>query len=195
MRFLTILLFIGFCACGQQSSVKKVTINPKAKKLNDSAMLIAMQDQNYEKAISLLNQATEVDSNYATAYSNKISFGLELKHYDQALNAALKLQEIRPGNPDYYFTAGIIYELKKDSIASKKQFTKAARLYDKILDTMYSGNKQLNMLLMNKAITLIFLGSKERGNEILTELYDKQKDKTLSRNVGYLYEQTQARHY
>src|SRR5512141_1191163 len=106
MRFLVLFLFVGFYACGQQPSTKKVTVDPRARKLNDSAMLIVMQEQNYEKALSLLDQATEIDSNYLTAYSNKISLNLELKQYDQALNAAFKLQEKKPNNPDYRFATG-----------------------------------------------------------------------------------------
>jgi tetratricopeptide (TPR) repeat protein len=176
MRFLAYLLLFGFSACGQQTDSKKSIIDPKARKLNDSATTIVMKQQDYAKAISLLDQATEIDRNFLTAYVNKLSFQLQLKQFEKALQTALKLKELKPTAPDYYVTIGMVYSYKGDSALAKDYFTEATKRYDAVLDTMKKVNKAYDLLLMNKAVNLILVGQQQEGSEILKQLYTKEKN-------------------
>src|ERR1700739_1526638 len=124
MRLLPFLLLFGFSARGQSTDHKNLVI-PQAKKLNDSAITIVMRTQDYEKAISLLDEATEIDSNYYRAYSNKLAFQLELKQFDKALATAKNLIRIKPQSPDYYITTGILYYQIGDTVSSQNFFIQA----------------------------------------------------------------------
>lgn len=175
MRLPIIFLLIGFYACGQHLEKKNLVADPKAKQLNDSAVAIVMHSQDYNKAVSLFDQATNIDSNYYTAYANKLSYQLGLRKFDKALVTAKNLNRIKPESPDYFVIAGIIYAEIGDKISSQKYFIEAATHYDKILDTMSKENKHYDDLLMNKAVNLILVGQQQKGNDILKQLYDKQK--------------------
>ena len=173
MRLIVSLLLITLSACGQQS---KHSINPRAKKLNDSAVYLVVREFNYDKAIELLNEAIKIDSNYPTAFVNKINFQLQLKQFDKALATSKNLLRIKPNAPDYVVMTGIINEQLGDTVSSKKYFTQAAKIYDDILDTMDIANKNYNMHLINKAVNLIFLGQQQTGNDILKKVYGNTKD-------------------
>src|SRR6476469_10445863 len=109
MRFLFFLLTLSLSACGQQTDSKRSIIDPQARKLNDSATMFAMKQQDYAKAIALLDQATQIDSNFLTSYANKLSFQLQIKQFDKALMTAYNLKRIKPNAPDYYVTIGMLY--------------------------------------------------------------------------------------
>src|SRR5580658_916477 len=103
MKLLIFPLLFIFPAYGQSIN-KMFPIDLKAKKLKDSATLIAMHQQDFVRAISLLDKATQIDSNYIGAYRNKLTFEMDLKHYDEALGVSLKILQLKPNNPDHYFT-------------------------------------------------------------------------------------------
>jgi tetratricopeptide (TPR) repeat protein len=176
LKFTLILLLVGLFSCGQTGS--NHTINPYAKKLNDSAvrMTFQMNDSSYQKAILLLDQATAIDSNYFVAYYNKLIFQSQLKQYDKALVTSNNLIRIRPMAPDLHLTCGELYEKISDTVSAKYNFQTALSLYDSILDTMSVGNRHYDMLFMNKAIDLIMLGEQIQGHELLKQLYDRQTD-------------------
>jgi len=173
MRLIILLILITLSACGQQS---KYSIDPRAKKLNDSAVNIVMRTNNYDKAIELLDEAIKIDSNYPTAFANKVSFQLQLKQFDKALVTSKNLLRIKPNAPDYIVMIGMINEQLGDTVSSKKYFTQAAKIYDDILDTMETTNKNYDMYLINKAVNLIFLGQQQTGNDILKKVYSNTKD-------------------
>src|SRR5438874_10351933 len=140
MRFLFVFLLINCLACGQQKA-QKPKVNPQAKRLNDSAIQTMINTSDYEKGIALLDQAIAIDSNYYVAYNNKLSFQLMMKKYEEALPTLKNLNRLRPADPQFYFTTGILYEQLGDTIISQKYFTDAGIYYDKILDTMKEENK------------------------------------------------------
>lgn len=176
MKTLSILILpITLLACSQTQQTKKHIPDPKAKQLNDSAIIIAMKRGNTEEIIALLDQATKIDSNYYMAFSNKFSFQLSVNHYNDALISARNLLRIRSKSPHSHVITGITYWKKGDTISSKTHFENAARLFDKILDTMSTSNEMYEHTLMNKGVNLILLGDQEKGNRILKQLYEKQK--------------------
>lgn len=193
MRVSILFLFIGLYACGQQSSNKKNTVDPNARRLNDSAMQVAMHTQDYDNAIALLEQAILIDSNYLTAYANKLSFQVQLKRFDQALQTAFKLKSQRPQSPEYYVTIGMLYHFKSDTGSSIKFFKEADAFYSNIFDTMKVANPHYDMLLMGKAINLVFIGQQIEGNRVLKQLYDKSKDEIFKEMLSsYMNKSKQA---
>jgi tetratricopeptide (TPR) repeat protein len=185
LKFTLVLLLFGLFSCGQIGS--KHTIDPYAKKLNDSAVRLTfrMHDSDYQNAILLLDQATTVDNNYFLAYWNKLSFQSRLKQYDKAIVTTKNLIRIRPMAPDLHVTCGILYERIGDTISAPLDFQKALSLYNDVLDTMNVSNRDYDMLFMNRAVDLIMLGKQIEGNVLLKQLYNRQtddafKDLTLS---------------
>ena len=170
MKHLTLLFFLGLISCNQHKA------DSKAKQLTDSAITIWKNTHDDLKALPLLDQALETDSNYFPALSTKLSFELTSNMPDKALRTAKSLIRIKPEVAEYYTAIGLIYEQKHDTISSKKYFTDAIICYDKKLDTMSKSDKKYDMLLSNKAIDLIFIGEQEEGNKILKEIYDRHTD-------------------
>jgi len=177
MRISIFFLFIGLYACGQQTAtVKRHIADPRAKKLVDSAEILIVEQQQYERAIPLLNQAIQIDSNYDQPYVYKLSYQWKLKQWDSCLKTVYSLIRIRPDNADRYGQIGLLYYYKGDSISSNKFYTEALSRYDKILDTMSSKNNQYKFLLVNKAIYLVFLDRQKEANEIFQNASDKFTD-------------------
>ena len=179
-------LFLSIILACNQGSEKRPARDPEAKLLNDSAFKILMRssnDEDYQKAIELLDKAIAIDSNYAGAYHKKISLQTLLRQYDKALITSKKLNELRPDNPNFILTTGILYEKNRDTISSVYYFQKALSMYNKTLDTMNTANADYFALQMNRGITYILLNQQAKGNDMLRTLYDKQTDE---KNKEYL---------
>lgn len=178
MRFIIIfLLFLNFC-CAQRADKLVQTVDPAAKKLNDSAVSIAMHSYNYAKAVELLDKATQIDSSYFEAYTNKMSFQGLVKPFDADKILAIQksLNRLRPSDPQYYMNIGMLYFKKGDSLTSSTYFNNALLHFDNILDTMHSTTPGYDVLVMQKACTLFFQGNDQKAHGLLQELYDTTKD-------------------
>jgi tetratricopeptide (TPR) repeat protein len=172
MRLCPLFLIIGLYTSGQTEG-QNYLVNPKARQLKDSAARIAMDSENYTKAIALLNEAIKLDSNYYPAYTNKLSFQLALKQYSDALPTAKKINMLRPDDPVPYVSIGLLCEVLHDTISSQKYFAAADSHFNNILDTMDRTNIDYEQIMMNKGINLILLGQQQNGNELLRQLYEK----------------------
>ena len=85
---LPLITFVTFSSCGGP----KLTVNPEARKLNDSAIYLVMnaiqdRDSALTKAIGLLDKAIKIDSNYHIGYHNRFIYQTELKQYAAALGS------------------------------------------------------------------------------------------------------------
>ncbi|MGN6601600.1 MAG: tetratricopeptide repeat protein [Ginsengibacter sp.] len=176
MRLLIFFLLITLGACGQQSQNQKHSIDPKAGRLNDSALAIMAHSEDYDKAIALLDQAIAIDSNFYLAFWNKTNFQLELNQFDSALATVKNLNRIKPESPDYFFLVGIIDYKMGDTISSQRFFQQSENRYESILDTMNTSSKQYRNMLMTKAVNLKIIGQQQEGNAILKTLLDSEKD-------------------
>ena len=178
MRFSIIIFLFALYSCEGTSTSPKHKINQQAKKLNDSAVYLAINSKDYSTAISLLDKATNIDSNYFIAYNNKFSFlGLQKpSNTDKILETLIRLNKIRPEFPDFYLYISIIYIKRNDTGASQKYLVDAISHYDKYLDTMHKTNAAYELLLINKAFSLILLGKEAKGHDILKQAYDSQID-------------------
>ncbi|MFC4263710.1 tetratricopeptide repeat protein [Ferruginibacter yonginensis] len=177
MRILIILLSFSFAACGQQP--KKYVMKPEAKILADSAYKFVVPKQgdtvNFQSAINLLKQATEIDSNYILGFRNLLSYQQVMKDYKGALETAKRMYELRPQNPEFSSSLGIMYELNADTISSKQYFQKSLDIYSKLLDTLSDQNTILQ-IKSAKALNLLFLNRYQEGQEILNQIIKSSND-------------------
>lgn len=157
------LLLIGLYACGHETATpKKHIVDPRAKKLVDSAEILIVEQQQYEKALPLLNQALQIDSSYVRPYSHKLSCQWQLKQWDSCLKTAYSLLRIQPNNADRYGEIGLLYYYKGDSILSKKFYMEALSRYGKILDTMSLKIISTNSYYLIRQFFLFFLTGKKK---------------------------------
>ena len=185
MRILTVLLLsFSFVACGQQP--KKYVIKPEAKVLADSAYKFVVPKPgvtvNFQSAVNLLKQATEIDSNYILGFRNLLSYQQILKDYRGALLTAKRMSELRSQNPEFSSTLGLMYEFNKDTISSKHYFQKSLNIYSKLLDTLSDQNTILQVKSAI-ALNLLFLNRYQEGQEIIKELIQKNKDSIESEGL------------
>lgn len=187
LKFLAALLFFGLCSCGQNAGKQKA--DATAVQLNNQALtLVAFIDNadSSRKAISLLNKATTIDSNYLLGHYNKLMFYNQLKRFDQAVLTVNKLLQLRPTAHDLYLTGAVLYERLGDTVSSKPYFEKSLAICNNVLDTMSTKNRDYEMLVGNKAINLIMLGDQAEANELLKKLYDSQTDEELNKGRTFL---------
>ncbi len=165
-KYITLLFLLIVFSCRQDQKDEKP--NPLAVRLNYEAMKMTPFISNSDstnKAISLLNKATLIDSNYFLGYYNKLIFYSELKQFNNADKTVQKLIKLRPNAHDIYLTAGIIKEQLGDTINAQFYFTKSFDICNKVLDTMSNLNKDYKMLIDNK----IWLSTKLRQISHLTK--------------------------
>jgi tetratricopeptide (TPR) repeat protein len=175
LRFLTVFLLLGIWSCGQSAGKHKV--DPAAVQLNNQAMTLVAFIYNSDssrKAISLLDKATAIDSNYFLGHYNKLMFFNQLKQFDKAVFTVNKLIQLQPTAHDLYLTGGVLYEQLGDTISSKSYFKKSLSICNSVLDTMNTKNRDYEMLVGNKAVNLIMLRDQAKANELLKKLYESQ---------------------
>lgn len=178
LKFIVPFLIFGLPSCGQNS--KKTKIDPVAVQLNNQAMSLVAHIDNRDssiKALTLLDQATTIDSNYFLGHYNKLMFLNKLDQYERATKTLEKLIQLQPKAQDLYLTAGIVSEKFGDTISSRTYFENALAICNSALDTMNTNNRDYEMLLGNKAVALIMLDDKANGNEILLQIYNRQTDR------------------
>ena len=169
MKRIGALFFLYLTACKEHSTAQNL-INPEAKKMNDSAISVVVHTKDYNRALTLLDEAIKIDHNYTVAYSNKTSFYVHLNQFDKALASAKQLIEINPKVPEYYVGAGLICARLNDTTSSKHYYSQATKLYDKILDTLNTTDKKYELCLLNKAFNLKLLGQEQEANKIFEEI-------------------------
>jgi len=188
LKFIATFLLITLYACGQNPA--KHSVDPAAIQLNGQAMTLVPYVDNADssnKAIFLLDKATEIDSSYFLGYSNKLMFYYQLKQFDKALLTNNKLVQLRPTAHDLYLRSGMLYTQLGDTTNAKKYFTKGLTICNSVLDTMTKTNRDYVMLTTNQAIALILLGDIQKANIILKVLYDNQPDDPDFDNVEKKY--------
>ncbi len=187
-RFSLLILFpVLFFSCDDQADHPKGVVDSQARKLNDRACMLTRSGKNedIQQAIGMLDQATKIDSNYFTAYWNKLAFLDKLKEYDRALATAKELNRLKPNDPVFYVTIGTFYQRKNDSVTANTYFQNAMTHFNAALDTLSPQGRHYDFLLMNKGIDLIMLGKMKEGNDILQQLYDSHSDSTFRKTVSF----------
>jgi tetratricopeptide (TPR) repeat protein len=185
MRTILLLVITLFCfSCGQKSN-KGIVIDPAAKRLNDSAVNMGIKGD-YVQAIALLDKAIRIDSNYFRAYYNKLNFQTSVKPIDKekVIVTLRKLCWLRPDEPEYAMQLGMRYLKSTDTIPSTFYLQEAVARFDRILDTTRAADRAHDMLVINKAASLILLGNERAGQKILATLYATTKDDMIRELAG-----------
>lgn len=136
-----------------------------------------------QKGISLLDRATSLDSNYFLGYYNKLIFYNQLREYDNAILTVDKLIRLKPNAHDLYLTGGLLREKTGDSTGAKAFFEKSLSLCNRVLDTMNQNNPDYEMFIGNKAMNLIMLNERSRGDQVLKHAYDRQADEETKNHI------------
>ena len=188
LKFITAFLLITLYSCGQKPAKDKP--KPAAVQLNNQAMtLVDYIENSYSsrKAITLLDKATTIDSNYYLGYDNKLMFYYQLKQFDKAILTNNKLIQLRPNAHDLYIRGGMLYGQTGDTVSSNSYFNKAMTICNSVLDTMNRKNRDFVMVTTNQAITLIMLNDSTEANRVLQDLYESQPDELHYNNVDKDY--------
>lgn len=122
------------------------------------------------KAIDLLDEALNIDPNYAIAYTNKAQYLSVLGEYDEVMVVIDQALKVRPDDPQLHFIKGVFYEKENLKKQAKKSFEEAILSYDKAID---SNPKDFN-LLANQAFIRVFTEDSISAIESLEALKDKQ---------------------
>jgi tetratricopeptide (TPR) repeat protein len=176
--FLTVVCILGCKQKAAQTAQIHRTYKPEAVKLNDSAVKVASEvtqtprPQVLTTAISLLNQATSIDTSYYTAYWNKRAYQIEARQYTDALATGRQMIKLSPNNADDYTCQGMISEMALDSVNALKYFNNAIIAYNRILDTMDISNSKYKPMQLGKAMDLIMVNQRTNGNAIFKKLQD-----------------------
>lgn len=168
-------------------------VDSAAIELNKQAMTLVPYLDNSDssqKAISLLDKATAIDTNYFLGYENKLMFYCQLHQFDKALLTNNKLIQLRPDANDLYLRSGILTTRLGDTTNAKTYFTKALAICNLVLDTMPKVNRDYVMLTTNQAIALIMMGDTVKANKVLRALYDNQPGDPEFDNVEKKYIQS-----
>jgi len=158
-----------FSACN--SKTQEHNYNEKAKQLNDSAVTMSFQLSDTAKvmaAIQLLNEATNIQSDYYSAYWNKLVFQSQLGLIDDAFATLKIMEQISPKNPDLKLRLGNFYEQhKKDTIQAMSKYREADLLYKSILDTINTNSLSYQSIITSYALNLKMLGKNVEADSIL----------------------------
>ena len=187
IKFIHAFLMFVICSCKQNTG--KQIVESEAVQLNNQAIKLVAFMNNPDssgKAISLLDKATTIDSNYFLGHYNKLMFYNQLKQFDKAILTVNKLIQLRPSAHDLYMTCGLLYERKGDTLSSRWYFEKSLAICNSVIDTMSNTNRDYEMLVVNKAINLIMLGDQINANELLKKVHDIQSDKELRKWTAYM---------
>jgi len=170
------ITFINVNCYSQSIEAKKNNVNPKARALNDSAVNLVINNVQYDKAIDLLDQALQIDSNYLSALYHKFSYEYTIQRYNQAIITAQHILRLQPQPPYFYTSVASLYFHSGDSISANKFLQVAEIKINSILDTMKMANSEYNDLLLNKAVVFICKDSLHLSDSILSLLITNAKD-------------------
>lgn len=193
MRYLFALIIswitIDYC-CGQPSQPATA-----AHQLNDKAVNIFLKynksDDSIASAISLLDQATNLDSTYFNAWTNKLDYQCLLKKYPDAIATCRKAIRLFPDATDLVFLYGALQLKTGDSTASTTTFTGLLKTYnDQLRTDKHKGDVQT--CTINKALVLIILGRSKEAGTLLKKLAGKERDQAVKRYILRYMQKTAA---
>lgn len=184
--FLVAISILFFISANAQNSK---AINPKCKKLNDSAIKIFMHSNDSPdsmvKEMHLLELALKIDSNYFDGWMSKMNLEGHYNKLDNALKTANKMMKMFPDEPEPFLMAGILqFTLGKKADATVS-FNKAVKIYNTLLAKIKSPTKVVQAFKIRRAITLILLDRDREGKQILTDIYNKEADDLTKSYIGF----------
>jgi tetratricopeptide (TPR) repeat protein len=175
------LLVISLASCNPKPAAETAEINPEAISLNDSAMQLARSYDSLqiETALDLWEQAIALQPDYDIALMNKLVFLNHQGRITEAMATLEKLETLQPENSELKVWSGIFTELHQDSTLAREKFVLADKLYKKQLNTLSASTRAYQLLLINYAVNLKFLGMEGDANKLLEEVKNRKGNEEL----------------
>jgi len=199
---LILLLLISSFGCSHsQTNEFPNFINPKAIKLNDSALKLyynspldkISREKTLKNAIRLLDQAITIDSNYYSLYKSKLAFQDELNLRDSAFFTAKLIVKKYPGDELTKIMLGRYYEFKGDSTAAftcyKNSLSEINYTLSKIgakPDTAGTYYNKYKFEELKKAEVLILLNQPEEAHNILKDNLKTETNEDIKLHLNRL---------
>lgn len=139
-----------------------------ANNLNNKGLQFMMKDKQ-DSALIMYDSAVKADPAYYTAYTNKCSLYCGLKDFKNALIAIKKAIEIKPDLAEAWTFAGMISDHIGDSAGASKFYLHSLEIYNARIANP-GKKKYLKANKLNRAISYILLGEKEKGESELKQL-------------------------
>jgi tetratricopeptide (TPR) repeat protein len=125
---------------------------------------------NRDSALTLLNKATDIDSNYYIAFGNKVSIYASTGDYKQAIVNSQQVLRIKPDLAEAVVFLGILYDKSGQIKEAKEQYNLAIRLFDKRL-LVSDKNQKANKI--NRVLGLLLVGEQTKGMEEIKKLQNE----------------------
>ncbi len=159
----------------------------RAKALNDKAVNVYFKYNKNNDSITsvmrMLDEALAIDSNYLTAWTNKLGFECQLKQYDSALITANRIIPVFPDQTTINFFSGILALKTGHKDDAETTFNKLIKIYDAIPDAN-DNSDHLKTAQVNKAIALKLTGHDDECKQILVNLSMKEHDLAVRRHIS-----------
>ncbi len=195
MKYCIILLVIlsfSFHSVAQPLNYK---VNPKAKRLDDSAIKLfttcGESADCYKKINVLLDEAVKIDPKWYEGWANLISYLGRTDQYDKCLTASIKLLQLYPDAPEAVFNCGIIQYKTKHPADALISFGHLLKIYDNLL-LKKPKIPNYNAVLTQKGITLILMDKDFEGKSILRKLYTDETEPYQKSFIAFYINKTKA---
>jgi tetratricopeptide (TPR) repeat protein len=170
MKLLCITLLAIACSLTGIAQTIKHKPYPKSKRIHDEAISLYLNyptnKDSIKSVIAQLDKAIKLDSDYFSAWSNKLNFECQLKKYKNAVVTAQYMTKIFPWENDVLLSLGVLQYKTKQKEAAKATFTKLLQTYNALPEGgQISNNVKADQL--NKGIVLMLTGMDKEGKAYL----------------------------
>ena len=155
---------------------RKSDFNISAIKLNNKAMelysFVRSEPISYpdslhlNSALTLLNKAIKLDTQYYLAYANKALILSKLKRYQEAMETLDKIIKIRPNYAEGISGQGFLYEKTGESIKAVERYQEAIAAYLRRLNEPLKLTNRVNVQV-DIAFMLVFTNGKEAAMRLM----------------------------
>jgi len=122
-----------------------------------------------DSALKLLNKAIELDDNYYYAYSNRATIYVIQKNYKNAIEECELVLEMNPDFAESWVFAGMLYDRIDKPQKANEYYQKSIELFDNQIENS-KDKQQVNIIKLNKAVSLILLGKDYDAKQELLKL-------------------------
>ena len=153
-----------------------------AKDLNDSVVNLTKHYKDtiqFENAITLLNQAAKIDSNYFETYKNKLFFEESLGQFDKAAATLTRMIKMKPDSADLYLKLGLYKDAMGDSLAAVATYNRSLPRYTILLDTMSSDHPERRNVMNMLSINITMLGQEKMLRDLSNQNLNPKPDSFL----------------
>jgi len=185
---LLILAFI-LCNCKNDKSensqiLDKYSVDKKATELYDNAIQ-AMNLENNEKALELLENAIKIDEKFTSAYFLSIGLYSQKGMFKKAQSNCQKLIDLHPTNLSYLSQNGIIHQLLGENMEAEKNYLKARKILSENENFYWKKYDSLGFAFM-----LIEIGDSIRGRKLIDFIIERKSKNGIPETELRNYQRT-----